>query len=67
MANRSNYKTDQIDRSNAARQRYDSNSTPANKAKLEDEQGRTNRAIEHDAGAGRGSARPPQSRKWIEK
>lgn len=67
MATRSNYKTDQIDRSESARQRYDSNSTPANKAKLEDEQARTNRAMSHNAGAGRGSARPPQSRKWIEK
>ena len=68
MVNRTNYRTKVIDDEESARQRYDTNSTEANKAKLKDATDRTSRSLDTpDAGAGRGtSKRPGYSRKWTE-
>lgn len=63
MAKRTNYVTDQIDRENSARERYNYNSTKENRDKLYEEYGRTKRALDYNAGAGRGAGDNPEARK----
>jgi len=56
---RANYVTQQIDREESARERYDSNRTDANKKALKEEYDRTTRAMENlrKSGSGRGTSK----------
>ena len=64
MAERSSYVSDQIDRTEAARQRYESRSTKENYDRLVEESARTKRALEREGrvGGGRGLTNPMKPR-----
>lgn len=68
MATRTNYTSDAIDRQEQARKNYEADTGNADRKKeLEIESERVKRALKQKgAGAGRGSERPPMSRKWTE-
>ncbi len=61
-----NYKAQSIDKQEQARKNYEADpQNPDRKKELKDEYDRVTRALEQkDAGAGRGQARPPMSKKW---
>jgi transposase InsO family protein len=56
---RQNYVTQQIDREETARERYDSNRSEANKKALQEEYDRTSRALDNlkKSGSGRGTSK----------
>ena len=56
---RQNYVTQQIDREDSARERYDSNRSEANKKALQEEYDRTSRALDNlkKSGSGRGTSK----------
>ena len=56
---RQNYVTQQIDREESARERYDSNRSEANKKALQEEYDRTSRALDNlkKSGSGRGTSK----------
>ena len=56
---RANYVTEQINREESARERYDSNRSDARKKELQEEYDRTSRALENlrKSGSGRGTSK----------